>query len=131
MVGRDDEEYVRSWLQTTRMVLGLFADDQDEEIAQGRLGMSLAQRTGNPTILALGSYVLGWALRHRHLDEALAALDQSVALARRGASTIVLPQALCHGAQAAAALGDADGARARLTDALGSAFEMTTGPSSR
>jgi predicted ATPase len=117
ILGRDDEDYVRSWVQGTR-VTSLFADDPDQEIAHARLGMSLAQPTGNPTILALASYGLGWALRHRHPDEALAALDQSVALARRGASTIVLPQALCHAAQAAASLGDADGASTRLRDAL-------------
>jgi len=80
--------------------------------------MSLAQRTGNPTILALGSFALGFALRHRHPDEALAAFDRSVALARGGASTIALATALCYAAQAAASLGDADGARARLRDAL-------------
>jgi hypothetical protein len=27
----------------------LFADNEDEEIAQARLAMSVAQRTGNPT----------------------------------------------------------------------------------
>jgi hypothetical protein len=73
-------------------------------------------------MLAVGSCALGWALRHRHPDEALAALDQSVALARGGASTIVLPQALFFGAQVAAALSDADGARARLRDALEECF---------
>jgi len=118
MVGRDDEDYVRSQLQSTRVALSLFADDADEQIAQGRLGMSLAQRTGNPTILALGSFALGFALRHRHPDEALAAFDRSVALARGGASTIAMATALCNGAQAAASLGDPDGARARLRDAL-------------
>jgi hypothetical protein len=56
--------------------------------------------------------------RHRYPDEALAALDQSVAIIRRGASTAVLVAALCYAAQAAAALGDADGARARLKDVL-------------
>jgi predicted ATPase len=118
ILGRDDEDYVRSWVQSGRVSLSLFADDPDEEIAQARPGMSLAQRAGNPTILALYSYALGWALRHRHPDEALAAFDQSVLLARRGAGTIVLPQALSYGAQAAASLGHADGARARLRDAL-------------
>jgi hypothetical protein len=118
ILGRENEDYLRSWLQTARVSINLFADDPDEEITQGRLGMSLAQRTGNPTILALASYALGWALRHRHPDEALAAFDQSVALARRGASTIARPSALGYGARAAAALGDADGARARLKDAL-------------
>jgi hypothetical protein len=118
ILGRDDEDYLRSWLQSARVGDSLFADDPDEEIAQGRLGMLLAQRTGNPTIVALGSYSLGWALRHRHPDEALAALDQSVVLARRGASTIALANALGHGAQVAAALGDVEGAKARLKDAL-------------
>jgi hypothetical protein len=118
MAGRDDEEYLRSWVQNGRVALALFADDPDEEIAQGRLGMSLAERTGNPTILAVASYALGWALRHRHPDEALAAFHRCVVLARRGAGTMVLPSALFHGAWAASSLGDADGARARLRDAL-------------
>jgi ATP/maltotriose-dependent transcriptional regulator MalT len=118
MIGRDDEDYVRSLLRSVRVSM-TFADDPDEEISQARLGMSLAQRTGNPTILAVASYALGVALRHRHPDEALAALDQSVALAKRGAaSTVVLATALSYAAQAAAALGEADGARARLRDAL-------------
>jgi hypothetical protein len=118
VLGRDDEEYLRSWVQSGRVTLTLFADDPDAAIAQARLGMSLAQGTGNPTRLALASYGLGWALRHRQPDEALAAFDQSVALARRGASSIVLPQALCHAAQAAAILGDHEGAKVRLKDAL-------------
>jgi predicted ATPase len=118
ILGRDDEEYLRSWLQSIRVILGLFAHDSDEEIAQERLAMSLAERTGNPTILAQASFALGSALRHRHPDEALAAFDQSVVLVRRGASTIILATALSYGAQAAASLGDADGASARLRDAL-------------
>jgi hypothetical protein len=44
----------------------------------------------------------------------LAAFDQNVALVSRGASTAVVVPARCYGAQVAAALGDADGARARL-----------------
>jgi predicted ATPase len=118
IIGRDEEDYVRSWLQSDRVCYSLFADDPDEEISQARLGMSLAQRTGNPTILALASLALGWALRHRHPDEALAALDQSAALARRGASTLPLATALSTGARLAASLGDPDGATARLKDAL-------------
>jgi hypothetical protein len=115
--GRDDEEYVRMTLQSTRVGCSLFADNPDEEIAEARLSMSLAQRTGNPTNLALASYGLGWALRHRNPDQALAALDQSVALARLGASTIG-PQAQCYASQVAATLGDADGATARLRDVV-------------
>jgi hypothetical protein len=116
--GRDDEDYVRSRLQSIRVAAGLFADYPDEEISQGRLGISLAQRTGNPTSLAMASYALGKALRHRHPNDSLAAFDQCAVLVGRGASPGVVPQALCYGAQAAAALGDADGARARLKSAL-------------
>jgi ATP/maltotriose-dependent transcriptional regulator MalT len=118
ILGRDDEHYLRGWLQSVRVILGLFADDPDEEIAQARLGMSLAERTANPTVLAQASFALGSALRHRHPDEALAAFDQSVLLARRGASTIVLATALSYGARVAASSGDAEGASARLKDAL-------------
>jgi predicted ATPase len=116
--GRDDEEYVRFGLQNVRVTSGLFADDLDEEVSQGRAAMSLAQRIGNPTSLALASFALGKALRHRYPDEALAALDQSVALVKQGASPAVLPQVLCYGAQTAAARGDAAGARARLKAAM-------------
>jgi hypothetical protein len=118
ILGRDDELYARSWLQSGRVIGGQFVDDPDEEIAQGRLAMALAQRTENPTNLALASFALGLALRYRHPDEALVAFDQSVAVVRRGASTAALPTALSFGAWAAAALGDADGATARLKDAL-------------
>jgi predicted ATPase len=124
ILGRDDEDYLRSWIQSDRITFCLFADDPDEEIAQARLGMSLAQRTGNPTMLAIASALLGWTLRFRHPDEALAAIDRGVALARGGASTILLPQALCFGALAAAALGDADGATARLRDSLEEAIRQ-------
>jgi predicted ATPase/class 3 adenylate cyclase len=118
MAGRDDQGYVRSWLQSARVGAGLFADDEDEEIAQARLSMSLAERTGNPTNLALASFALGWALRHRHPDEAMAAFDRHVALARRAASTGVLALALSLGARVAASQGDAEGARTRLKEAL-------------
>jgi hypothetical protein len=72
IVGRDDEDNYCSWLQTTRVMSGLFADDEDQEIAEARLAMSLAGRTGNPTNLARASQALGLALRHRHPDEASA-----------------------------------------------------------
>jgi hypothetical protein len=105
-------------LQSTRVVLNLLADDEDNEIAHARLAMSLAERTGNPTILALASFALGWALRHRGPDEALAAFDRHVALARRAASSSVIAEALALGARVAASQGDADGAKTRLKDAL-------------
>jgi tetratricopeptide (TPR) repeat protein len=118
MAGREDEDYVRAWLQSSRVVITLFVDHEDEEIAQARSAMALAQRTGNPTCLANASYGLGWALRHHHPDEAIAAFDRSVALGRRGAYTRSRPAALSHGARAAASLGDATGAKSRLKEAL-------------
>jgi ATP/maltotriose-dependent transcriptional regulator MalT len=118
IVGRDDGDYVRSWLQSVRVSASLFAGDEDEETAQARLAMVLAEGTGNPTNLALASFVLGWALRYRHPDEALAAFDRYVVLARRAASSITLPLALSLGARVAALQGDADGAKTRLREAL-------------
>jgi predicted ATPase len=118
IVGRPDEDYLRSWVQSTRVLITLFADDEDEEIAQARLNMSLAERTGNPTNLALASYAVGWALRERHPDEAIAAFDRCVALRRSGAGTSALAPALSLGARVAASQGDTDGAKTRLRDAL-------------
>jgi hypothetical protein len=118
LAGRDDEDYGRSWMQSTRVSLRLFVDDEDEEIAQARLAMSLAQGTGNPNNLALASYALGWALRHRHPDEAIAAFDRCVVLLRGAASTGVLAEALSLGARASASQGDAAGATTRLREAL-------------
>jgi predicted ATPase/class 3 adenylate cyclase len=118
IVGRDDEDYFRSWLQGTRVAIGLFADEEDQEIPQARLAMSLAERTGNPTNLALASLALGWALRHRRPEEAIVAFDRCVVLARRSASTPALAPALSHGAPVAASLGHADGAKTRLREAL-------------
>jgi predicted ATPase/class 3 adenylate cyclase len=118
VAGRDDENHDRSWLQSARVTLNLFADDEDEEIAQARVGMSLAHATSNPSNLASASFALGWALRHRQPEEAMAAFDRSVALARRGAGTVSLYALLSLGARVAASRGDADGAKSRLAEAL-------------
>jgi hypothetical protein len=118
IVGRDDGDYVCSWVQSLRVSVNLFADDEDEEIAQARLAMSLAQRTGNPSNLALASFALGWALGHRHPDEAIAAFDRCLVLSRREASAMNLVLALSFGARVTASLGDADGAKTRLKEAL-------------
>jgi hypothetical protein len=118
IVGREDEDYVRSWLQHARVGACLYAEVEDEEIAQGRLAMSLAQRTNNPTSLAQASYALGWALRHRHPDESIAAFDRCVALSRGGANTSVLALALSHGSRVAASQGHAERAKAKLKQGL-------------
>jgi predicted ATPase/class 3 adenylate cyclase len=118
MVGRDDEDYVRSWLQSLRVCFNLFADGEHEEIAQARLAVSLAQGTGNPSNLAYASFALGMGLRHRHPDEAIAAFDRNVDLARRGATGNALALALSLGARVAASQGDAEGAKTRLRASL-------------
>jgi predicted ATPase len=118
IAGHDDEDYIRCMLQCHRVNISLFADDEDEEIAQARLAISLAERTGNPTSSALASYALGWALRYRHPDEAISAFDRYVALARQAANTNTLAVALSFGGRVAASQGDADGAKARLREAL-------------
>jgi predicted ATPase/class 3 adenylate cyclase len=118
IAGRDDQDYGRSWLQNARVPIALFADDEEEEIAQARLAMSLAQGTGNPSNLAGASFALGWALRHRHPNEAIAAFDRCVVLSRHAASTGVLAEALSLAARALASQGDAEGAKTRLKEAL-------------
>jgi predicted ATPase/class 3 adenylate cyclase len=118
VVGRGDEDYYRSWLKSVRVSSSEYADDEDEEISQARQAMSLAERSGNPTNLANGWYALGWALRHRHPDEAIAAFDRCVALSGGAVSTSVLAPALSFGARVAASLGDAQGAKGRLKKAL-------------
>ena len=133
MVGRDDQDYLRSWVQSARVVLGLFADDEDEEIAQARLAMSLAEGTGNPSNLAQAFYFLGWALRHRDPDEAMAAFDRFLPLARRGAGSLPLAMGLFLVARLAASQGHAEVARSRLREALEEAIrddswaQITTG----
>ncbi len=119
IAGRGDQDFWLCMLQSVRVTVALFADDEDEEIAQARRGMALAEATGNPSCLAQASYTLGWGLRHRHPDDAIAAFDRSVALARRAADTgTTLSLALAFGARVAASLGDAGGAKVRLREAL-------------
>jgi hypothetical protein len=78
-------------------MVNVYADDEDEEIAQARLAVSLAERTGNPASLAL-AHAVCWALRHRHPDEAIAAFDRSLVLTKHAAISSVLAVALSHGA---------------------------------
>jgi hypothetical protein len=118
IAGQDGHDYGRSWLQSARVDVGLFVDDEDEEIAQARLAMALAEGIGNPSNLALALFALGWALRHRDPDESIRAFDAYVALAKHAPGTNTIPSVLSHGARVAASQGDANGARTRLKEAL-------------
>jgi predicted ATPase len=118
ITGRDDADYLRCWVQSVWAGAALLADDEEEEIAQARLAMSLAEGTGNPSNLALASYGLGWALRHRDPDQAMAAFDRFLPLARRGAGTVPLATGLFLVARLAASQGHAEVARSRLREAL-------------
>jgi predicted ATPase len=117
--GRDEQNFVRTMIQNLRVAVSLFADDEEQEITQARLAKKLAEGLGNPSMLAMASYGLGWALRHRDLDEAMAEFDQSVTLNSRGAAnSTVFALSLSFGARIAASRGDADGASVRLKQAL-------------
>jgi hypothetical protein len=116
--GREDAGFLRSWVQSTWVSIRLLPDDEDVAIAEARLAMSLAEGTGNPSNLALASYFLGWALCHRHPDEAMAACDRFLAFARRGAGTVPLASGLIFVAPLAASQGDAEVARSRLREGL-------------
>jgi predicted ATPase/class 3 adenylate cyclase len=114
LAGRADD-FTLGQLQTLPVMLSLYADDEDKEIAQARRAMAAAERTANPTLLAEASYALGWALRHRQPSEALIAFDQVPALA---VSVNQEPIAWAFGARIAAAQGDTEGAKARLRQGL-------------
>jgi hypothetical protein len=60
------------------------ADDQEEEIAQARLAIP-GRGHRQPVQPGPASGALGWALRHRDPDQAMAAFDRYLPLARRGA----------------------------------------------
>jgi tetratricopeptide (TPR) repeat protein len=133
IAGRDDAGFLRCWVQSTWVSIQLSPDDEDEAIAQARLAMSRAEDTGNPSNLALASYFLGWALCHRRPDEAMAAFDRFLGLARRGAGTVPLAVGLFFVARLAASQGHAEVARSRLREGLEEAIrddswaQITTG----
>jgi hypothetical protein len=114
-LGDQVDDFTLGHLQQLPVMLSLYDDDEDEEIARARRSMATAERTGNPTLLADASYGLGWALRHRQPIEALTAFDRVPALA---VSVVQVPIALAFGARIAAAQGDAAGAKARLRQGL-------------
>ena len=119
IAGRDDRDFLRAALQNIRVSISLFAGDEDEEIAQARLGMTLAEQVGNPSCLATASYALGWALRYRDPDRAFSAFDHCVTLAELGA--LAGPSyslSLAFGARIAASRGDPEGAKTKLKQAL-------------
>jgi hypothetical protein len=118
ILGVDDADYYRSWLQSFRVAIRLFADDENEEIAQARLAVTLAEHIGRPSSLVDASYALGCALSYRHPCEAVAAFDRCVALSKRAASTNALALALSLGARAAASQGETEGAKTRLKEAF-------------
>jgi predicted ATPase len=133
IAGRDDADFLRSWVQTSWAMAQLSAYDEDEPVAQARLAMSLAEGTGNPSNLAVASFALGWALRHRDPNEAMVAVERFVALARRGAGTVPLAGGLFLVAPLAASQGHAEVARSQLREALEEAIrddswaQITTG----
>jgi hypothetical protein len=114
LAGRADD-FTLGELQNLPVMLSLYADDEDEEIARARRAMATAERTANPTLLAFASYALGWALRHRQPSEALTAFDRVPALA---VSSVQAPLVWAFGARIAAAQGDVEGAKARLRQGL-------------
>jgi predicted ATPase len=118
IAGREDAGFLGCWVQSAWAMAQLLADDEEEAIAQARRTMSLAEGTGNPSNLAQAFYFLGWALRDRDPDEAMAVFDRFVALARRGASTLPLATGLFLVARLAASQGHAEVARSRLREAL-------------
>ena len=83
------------------------------DVAPDRSGAAVVACGGGILEVVAVDAAVGWLA-----DEALAAVDRHVALARRAASSSVIAEALALGARVAASQGDADGAKTRLKDAL-------------
>jgi hypothetical protein len=81
-------------LQTVRVSSSLFANEEDKEIARDRLAVELAERLANPTLLAHASFGLGWVLRHRDTEQAMASFEQNIAIARGGAAYVRMSRLL-------------------------------------
>ena len=97
----------------------LAAGDGADALVKAERSLVLARRLGNPSQLAIALATAGWALlANARLDEALAALDESVALTRAGASDVMFGHALGYLAGIRGFMGDARHCVAGYADAL-------------
>ncbi len=86
----------------------LTAGNAVDALADAQRSLHLARQLGNPTQLAIALATAGWALLVLgRLDEASAALEESVALTRAGASDVMFGHALGYVAGIRGFLGDA------------------------
>jgi hypothetical protein len=91
--------------------------------------LQYARRTGMPSLLAMASFVRGESLALTDPSAARASFDESVAVARSGASDMVLSPALAQIGRLAAATGDRAGATAALREAVMQAHDAGYRPS--
>jgi len=85
---------------------------------EAELALRQARETANPTLLAAAVYAYGMALTAHDPAAALAALDESIALCRQGASPSILPAALVDAAAVRVRTGDLTHAARDLREGL-------------
>jgi hypothetical protein len=115
------------WLVASVSVLGAaWANSSGEiETAQGlaREAVRRARATSNPSLLAVSLFQLGWCQPDDPVA-ALAAFEESVALARAGATSSSMGTSLGHAAPLLARAGDVPAALAALREALVYSYEI-------
>ena len=113
------DDFQRSNLLAVRANYLLTAGNAVEALVDSQRSLHLARQLGNPSQLAIALAAAGWALLALgRLDEASAALEESVALTRAGASDVMFGHALGYVAAIWGLLGDASRCLAGFQDAV-------------
>jgi len=107
----DGNGFAVAFLMNARAFVAALAGERESAVRHAGAALRRARSVGNPSLLAGALY--NEALTARTSNAALAALDESIELTRRGASSVVLGFVLAHRAQLRARVGEA---RPALTD---------------
>jgi hypothetical protein len=120
----NENGYARSALHSAFATMLRTVGDVTSARTEAEAGMAFARRVQNPTCLTLASFALGWAQTNDNPDEALAALDESIALTRAGALDGAYGAALCLAALLRARRGEARPAVEELLEAVNYSHEV-------
>jgi tetratricopeptide (TPR) repeat protein len=96
--------------------------------AEAKVALRQARETANPTLLASALMAYGWVRIADDLTAALAALDESIALHRQGASPVNFGTALCLAAGVRVRTGDLPHAARDLREGVERSHQAGTRP---
>jgi predicted ATPase/class 3 adenylate cyclase len=105
------------WLHNTIAFFGLWAGSPVAQV-EAEHALRIARDLANPTLLTTALYAWGWALTELDLPAARAALEESIAYARQGASPVVFGPALFQLAVVETRAGETDQAASTLREAI-------------